>query len=104
MDVNALNSTLSGTLSDWGLVGDATANGGSGPDMEMYETSSNVFELYASLLGNQMKFRFNEDWGQNYGDFGADGTLEAGGDNIVIPGDGAYHVVLDLNASDVHHN
>ena len=64
----------------------------------MYETSSNVFELYASLLGNQMKFRFNEDWGQNYGDFGADGTLEAGGDNIVIPADGAYHVVLDLNA------
>jgi len=98
VDVNALNSTLSGTLSDWGLVGDATANGWSGPDMEMYETSSNVFELYASLLGNQMKFRFNEDWGQNYGDFGADGTLEAGGDNIVIPADGAYHVVLDLNA------
>ena len=97
IDVDALNNTLSGTLSDWGLVGDATPNSWNGPDMEMYETSSNVFELYASLLGNQMKFRFNEDWGQNYGDTGADGTLEGGGDNIAVPGDGVYHVVLNLN-------
>lgn len=98
IDVAALNNTLSGTLSDWGLVGDATPNSWNGPDMEMYETSSNVFELYASLLGNQMKFRFNEDWGQNYGDTGADGTLEGGGDNIAVPGDGVYHVVLNLNS------
>ncbi|MDG1777799.1 MAG: RagB/SusD family nutrient uptake outer membrane protein [Flavobacteriaceae bacterium] len=98
IDVNALNSALSGTLSDWGLVGDATTNGWNGPDMEMYETSSDVFELYANLLGNQMKFRFDEDWGNNYGDSGADGTLESGGDNIVIPGDGIYHIVLNLNS------
>ena len=98
IDVNALNNALSGTLSDWGLVGDATTNGWNGPDMEMYETSSDVFELYANLLGNQMKFRFNEDWGNNYGDIGADGSLESGGDNIVITGDGIYHVVLNLNS------
>jgi len=97
IDVNALNNALSGPLSDWGLVGDATTNGWNGPDMEMYETSSDVFELYANLLGNQMKFRFDEDWGNNYGDIGADGSLESGGDNIVIPGDGIYHVVLNLN-------
>ncbi len=98
IDVNALNNALSGPLSDWGLVGDATTNGWNGPDMEMYETSSDVFELYANLLGNQMKFRFDEDWGNNYGDSGADGTLESGGDNIVIPGDGIYHIVLNLNS------
>jgi starch-binding outer membrane protein, SusD/RagB family len=98
IDVNALNSALSGTLSDWGLVGDATTNGWDGPDMEMYETSSDVFELYANLLGNQMKFRFDENWGNNYGDSGADGTLEIGADNIVIPGDGIYHIVLNLNS------
>lgn len=98
IDVNALNNALSGPLSDWGLVGDATTNGWNGPDMEMYETSSDVFELYANLLGNQMKFRFDEDWGNNYGDIGADGSLESGGDNIVIPGDGIYHVVLNLNS------
>jgi len=97
VDVESLNSTLNGSLSDWGLVGDATSNSWDGPDMEMYETSSNVYELYASLLGNQMKFRFNEDWGVNYGDNNADGSIEPGGANIQIPYDGVYHVVLDLN-------
>jgi hypothetical protein len=97
IDIAALNNGLGGSLSDWGLVGDATENGWDGPDMEMYETSNDVYELYTDLLGNQMKFRFNEDWGQNYGDDGADGSLNSGGANIVIPGDGVYHVVLDLN-------
>ncbi|MFL2623449.1 MAG: RagB/SusD family nutrient uptake outer membrane protein [Flavobacteriaceae bacterium] len=99
IDIAALNNGLGGTLSDWGLVGDATENGWNGPDMEMYETSNNVYELYADLLGNQMKFRFNENWGNNYGDNGSDGSLDPGGANIVIPGDGIYHVVLDLNTN-----
>jgi hypothetical protein len=99
IDIAALNNGLGGSLSDWGLVGDATENGWDGPDMEMYETSNDVYELYTDLLGNQMKFRFNEDWGQNYGDDGADGSLNSGGANIVIPGDGVYHVVLDLNTN-----
>ena len=99
IDIAALNNGLGGSLSDWGLVGDATENGWNGPDMEMYETSNDVYELYADLLGNQMKFRFNEDWGQNYGDDGADGSLNSGGANIVIPSDGVYHVVLDLNTN-----
>ena len=99
IDIAALNNVLGGSLSDWGLVGDATENGWNGPDMEMYETSNDVYELYADLLGNQMKFRFNEDWGQNYGDDGADGSLNSGGANILIPGDGVYHVVLDLNTN-----
>jgi hypothetical protein len=99
IDIAALNNGLGGSLSDWGLVGDATENGWNGPDMEMYETSNDVYELYTDLLGNQMKFRFNEDWGQNYGDDGADGSLNSGGANIVIPGDGVYHVVLDLNTN-----
>ena len=99
IDIAALNNGLGGSLSDWGLVGDATENGWNGPDMEMYETSNDVYELYADLLGNQMKFRFNEDWGQNYGDDGADGSLNSGCANIVIPGDGVYHVVLDLNTN-----
>jgi len=98
VDINALNAALGGTLSDWGLVGDATPNGwGSTDDIEMYETSSNVFEIYVELMAGELKFRYNEDWGQNYGDDGADGTLEAGGANISIPASGTYHVVMNLN-------
>ena len=81
----------------WGLVGNATPNSWDGPDLEMYETGSNQYAIYADLTAGEMKFRYNEDWGQNYGDNGADGTLEAGGSNIVIPSAGTYYVTMDLN-------
>ncbi len=96
IDVNGLNSGLTGTPSDWGLVGDATENSWDGPDMEMYETSTNVFELYATLSAGKMKFRFNEDWNNNYGDDGADGSLEPGGADIDVDA-GTYLVTFDLD-------
>jgi hypothetical protein len=96
VDIDALNSAL-GTQSDWGLVGNATPNSWDGPDLEMYETGSNQYAIYADLTAGEMKFRYNEDWGQNYGDNGADGTLEGGGSNIVIPSAGTYYVTMDLN-------
>jgi len=98
VDIDALNVAL-GTQSDWGLVGDATPNGwGSVDDMEMYETAPNQYAIYAELVGaGFIKFRYDEDWGQNYGDTGADGTLEAGGENIVIPGPGTYYITMNLD-------
>jgi hypothetical protein len=44
-----------------------------------------------------MKFRFNEDWGVNYGDNDTNGSLEPGGANIPIPNPGTYFVTLDLD-------
>ncbi len=96
IDVNALNEAL-GTLSAWGLVGDATTNGWDGPDMEMYETATNQYALYAKLESGEMKFRFNEDWGINFGDDGADGSLEPGGANIPIATAGTYFITMDLD-------
>lgn len=96
VDINDLNTAL-GTLSDWGLVGDATVNSWSGPDMEMYETASNQYAIYAELVAGEIKFRYDEDWGQNYGDYDADYTLEGGGANIVIPSTGTYYITLDLD-------
>ena len=97
IDIDALNSGLGGTLSDWGLVGDATPNGwGSTDDIEMYETSTNQFSIYAELSDGEFKFRFDEDWGVNYGDDGADGTLDAGGANIAVTA-GVYLVTMDLD-------
>lgn len=98
IDIDGLNSSLGGTLSDWGLVGDATENSWDGPDMEMYETATNEFSLYAELSDGFIKFRFNEDWGNNYGDTGTDGTLDAGGDNIAVTA-GIYLVTMDLNTN-----
>jgi hypothetical protein len=98
VDVTTLNNNL-GTLSKWGLVGDATVNSWDGPDMEMFETGSNTYALYASLNSGEMKFRFDEDWGNNYGDDNIDGSLEAGGENIKIVTPGTYFITLDLNTS-----
>lgn len=96
VDINDLNNSL-GSLSDWGLVGDATINGWDGPDMEMYQTGTNTFALYADLSAGELKFRFNEDWGNNYGDDDNNGSLDAGGSNIPVPSAGTYFVTLDLN-------
>ena len=98
VDIDALNSAL-GTQSDWGLVGDATPNGwGSTDDIELYQTGSNQFAIYTDLGSGFIKFRFNEDWGVNYGDTGEDGTLDSGGANIAIPNPGTYYITLDLDA------
>jgi len=97
VDVDALNNSL-GTQSDWGLVGNATQNGWDGPDMEMYQTATNQYAIYADLNDGEMKFRFNEDWGQNYGDNNSDGTLDPGGENILISA-GTYYIELDLDNS-----
>ena len=96
VDTDNLNPGL-GPQSDWGLVGSATTNGWDGPDMEMYETGSNTYAIYAHLVAGDIKFRFNEDWGQNYGDDNTDGSLESGGANIPIAEEATYFITMDLN-------
>ena len=96
VDLDVLNSSL-GSQSDWGLVGSATPNGWNGPDIEMYQTGSQEFSIYAELGSGELKFRFNEDWGNNFGDNGNDGTLESGGANIPISA-GTYFIVMDLSS------
>ena len=95
VDLDILNTSL-GSLSDWGLVGSATPNGWNGPDVEMYQTGPQEFSIYAELVSGELKFRFNEDWGNNFGDNGNDGTLESGGSNIPITA-GTYFIVMDLS-------
>ena len=96
VDLDALNSSL-GSQSDWGLVGSATPNGWNGPDVEMFQTGPQEFSIYTELVSGELKFRFNEDWGNNFGDNGNDGTLESGGANIPISA-GTYFIVMDLGS------
>lgn len=95
IDFEALNSKL-GSVSDWGLVGSATVYGWGEPDVKMYEIGTDKYAVYANLTSGQIKFRFNEDWGLNYGDTGVDGTLDDGGENINVE-EGVYYIVMDLN-------
>ena len=60
-----------------GIVGGAFNNWGATPDFMLeYDEFSNVFRGIVTLIDGEMKFRMNNDWGTNYGDSGADGTLE----------------------------
>jgi hypothetical protein len=49
-----------------------------------------------TLIDGEMKFRMNNDWGTNWGDDGADGTLEEGGANIVVTA-GIYIATVNMN-------
>ena len=81
----------------WGLVGSATPNGWDGPDFKMqYNSYQDNWKAVVTLADGEMKFRFNDDWGLNYGDTGGDGSLEVNGGNIPVSA-GHYIVTMDLN-------
>lgn len=81
--------------SPWGVVGSAAANGWNGPDMPFYKTATaNVYVAYVTLATGEMKIRKNNDWAVNYGDDGANGTLEANGANIAVKA-GTYRITFN---------
>lgn len=87
------------SISSWGIVGSGYNDWGAFADGFFYTTDqANVFVAYSTLFDGEIKFRENNDWGNNFGDTGADGTLDAGGDNIVVTA-GTYKIVLDFNAN-----
>jgi len=83
----------------WGVVGDATINGWDGPDVPFWLTDESgiddmIYVAYTTLTDGQIKFRENNDWGNNYG--GTDGQLVASGDNIDVTA-GTYKININLN-------
>jgi hypothetical protein len=84
-------------ISQWGVVGSGYNNWGAFADAPFYTTNqANVFVAYVTLVAGEIKFRANNDWGTNFGDNGANGSLEAGGSNIVVT-PGTYKITMDLN-------
>lgn len=62
--------------------------------------SDNMYEGYIHVLGGSGEFKVNEgpNWDVNYGDDGADGTLDAGGANIKAAGTGTFLLKVNLTA------
>jgi len=87
-----LNANL-GDDSSWGIVGDATPNGWGGPDV-MLKQDGSVLTIFTTLTDGLLKFRENNDWGNNYG--GSSGVLESGGANINVTA-GTYKISFDLD-------
>jgi len=85
------------SLSTWGVVGSGYNDWGSaGADGQFYTTTeTDVYVAYVSLIDGEIKFRENNEWTNDYGDDGADGTLDAGGSNITVT-EGDYKITLDI--------
>lgn len=57
------------------------------------------FEGYLYFpAATEFKFTTGPNWDENYGDTGADGTLESGGDNIKVADAGFYKLNVNINA------
>jgi hypothetical protein len=53
--------------------------------------------FYVNSAGSEFKFTPERNWNTDYGDNGADGTLEPGGANIVAQKPGLHKVTVNLN-------
>jgi len=64
------------------------------------KNNDNTYEGYIYFADADSKFKFTlgPNWDNNFGDNGANGTLEAGGSDIVVADAGFYKVNADLNA------
>jgi len=82
---------LVGTINDWGVQS----------DVPFVQSSANpeLWQLEYIFNDNaEVKFRFNNDWSNNWGgDSFPEGSMESFGNNIVVPA-GNYSIELDLNA------
>jgi starch-binding outer membrane protein SusE/F len=95
---NPVDKTYSLTKFSWGLVGSAYNDwGAAGPDAKfVYDDATDQWRLVVKLMDGKFKIRKNNDWGLNYGDNGADGTLEAGGADIEVTA-GKYLITFNEN-------
>ena len=97
IEVNFSSMTYTMEEYSWGLVGSATPNQWNGPDLMLhYNSFQDDWRAVVTLGEGEVKFRFNNDWGLNYGDDGADGSMEANGANISVSS-GHYLVSMNLN-------
>lgn len=100
VNVNLNDLTYSLTLTDWGIIGDATPGGWDNDTNMTYNEADGAWEITTDLTGGEMKFRANDGWDINFGDDASDALLEAGGANIAVPGGGNYTIKLYLGKPD----
>jgi len=83
----------------WGIVGSAWNDwGGNGPDAKTYyDYTTDSFKVGVRLLDGEMKLRFNNTWGGDYGDANGDGILDQDADNNIAVTAGHYLITVNFN-------
>jgi hypothetical protein len=100
VNVDTVVLTYTVVKTTWGVIGDATPGGWDTDSPMTYDSQAGVWTAVVDLVPGGLKFRANSLWDINYGDTGADGILDAGGDNIVIPVAGTYSITMKLGVPD----
>jgi starch-binding outer membrane protein SusE/F len=97
LKANTTALTWSAEKTDWGLIGDAIPTTGWDSDRDLtYDPATKTWSITLDLNAGKIKFRANDAWDINYGDNGADQSLEEGGSDISITSAGNYTVTLNL--------
>jgi hypothetical protein len=107
INADAGTFTYTAVATTFGLIGNATPGGWSTDTPMTYDPALRVWKVGAALTqksppNDGLKFRANGAWDINYGDTGANGSLEAGGDNIGVSLDADYAVTLDLSTPNTY--
>lgn len=97
VNANTNTNTWSATRTTWSIIGDGAS--GWGTDVPMtYNTVDSSWTATTTLnTAGKIKFRANNDWTLNFGDDGANGSLEYGGADIPVTLGGSRTVKLKLN-------
>ncbi len=98
ISINVTTYNAGATPASWGVVGSGYNNWGAFEDGTFYTTDQpDVYITYLTLVTGEIKFRQNSSWDSgDFGDNGADGTLDAGGQNIAVTA-GTYKITMNLN-------
>ncbi len=91
-----VNKTYTTTLTDWGIIGDATPAGWDN-DTNMTYVSGYTWAIDVTLTSGAFKFRANDGWGINFGDGGSGKLAFNSNNNIPSPGAGSYHIEMILD-------
>jgi starch-binding outer membrane protein SusE/F len=99
---NPVANTYSIEPFTWGIVGSAYNDwGAAGPDFPFtYDDATDQWRAVVKLQTGAFKIRKNNDWGTNYGDNGADGTLELGGADLNVTA-GKYMITFSEKSSTI---
>lgn len=98
MVVNLNSFTYETTLTEWGIVGDATPGGWDADTVMEYNPDEQLWTITADLTEGEMKFRANNDWDFNYGDDDGNMQVDWDGSNIPVETAGNYTISLNLKS------
>lgn len=102
VDTEALTYSLQ-KITSWGVIGNATPTGWDSDTNMTYNPQTKLWSVTLNLTAQQspdngLKFRTDDKWDFNFGDtLPADGILDVNGNNISVPEDGNYTIVMDLS-------